>query len=107
MTVFRTLVSGSSGNAVVFSENGTNILIDCGVSGKCIAALLNEAGIAPDRLNCILVTHEHIDHTNGIGVLSRKYNIPVVASGGCGSISDIIDVFEKTQFFSELKNQKM
>ncbi len=82
MTVFRTLVSGSSGNAVVFSENGTNILIDCGVSGKCIAALLNEAGIAPERLNCILVTHEHIDHTNGVGVLSRKYNIPVVASVG-------------------------
>lgn len=82
MTLFRTLVSGSSGNAVLFSHNNTNILIDCGVSGKSIVSLLGETGVDPCKLNCILVTHEHIDHTNGVGVLSRKFNIPVVASEG-------------------------
>ena len=82
MTLFRTLVSGSSGNAVLFSHNNTNILIDCGVSGKSIVSLLGETGVDPCKLNCILVTHEHTDHTSGIGVMSRKFNIPVVASIG-------------------------
>lgn len=82
MTVFRTLVSGSSGNCVLFSHNGTNILIDCGMSGKRASELLNASEIAPESLRCIFVTHEHIDHASGVGVMSRKYNIPVAASVG-------------------------
>jgi len=105
MTIFRTLVSGSSGNAVLFSDNGTNILIDCGVSGKCITSLLNEAEVAPESLNCILVTHEHTDHTCGVGILSRKYDIPVVASTGTWhgmSIGNIAD--HNTIMFSDYSN---
>ncbi len=82
MTVFRTLVSGSSGNAVLLSHNNTSILIDCGASGKSIVSLLGETDVDPRKLNCILVTHEHTDHTYGVGVLSRKYNIPIIASNG-------------------------
>ena len=33
-------------------------------------------------LRCILVTHEHSDHICGLGVLSRKYHIPIFATGG-------------------------
>ena len=69
MTVFsHTLSSGSSGNCILFSHNGTNILIDCGMSGKRAAELLNASGIAPESLRCIFVTHEHIDHTSGVGL---------------------------------------
>ncbi|MBQ3115152.1 MAG: MBL fold metallo-hydrolase [Clostridia bacterium] len=80
--IFRTLVSGSSGNAILFSDDKTNILIDCGISAKRLIPLLCQAGIPAQDLDYILVTHEHTDHCTGVGVLSRKFNIPVIASVG-------------------------
>ncbi|MBO7208466.1 MAG: MBL fold metallo-hydrolase [Clostridia bacterium] len=80
--IFRTLVSGSSGNAVLFSDDNTNILIDCGISAKRLIPLLCQAGISAQNLDYILVTHEHTDHCMGVGVLSRKFNLPVIASVG-------------------------
>ena len=80
--IFRTLVSGSSGNAVLFSDNKTNILIDCGISAKRLIPLLCQAGISAQDIHYIFVTHEHTDHSYGVGVLSRKFDIPVIASEG-------------------------
>lgn len=82
MTKICTLSSGSSGNAVFLSHNGTDILIDCGISGKQAEACLCEVGENPHSVDYILVTHEHIDHTQGVGILSRRYDIPIVASAG-------------------------
>jgi phosphoribosyl 1,2-cyclic phosphodiesterase len=76
------LVSGSSGNAVFLSHNGTRILIDCGISGRQAEACLCGIGAEPSAIDYILVTHEHTDHTQGVGVLSRRFDIPVVASRG-------------------------
>jgi phosphoribosyl 1,2-cyclic phosphodiesterase len=76
------LFSGSSGNAIFFSDGETRVLIDAGVSGKRIEAALKEIGEPPAGLNAILVTHEHSDHTSGIGVLARRYKIPIHASHG-------------------------
>lgn len=76
------LRSGSQGNAVlVFTEN-TKLLIDCGISGKAVMSALDEIGIEPESLNAVLVTHEHIDHCRGIGILSRKLDIPIYANNG-------------------------
>lgn len=82
MTDFRSIVSGSSGNCTLFSDGKTKFLIDCGISGKKITAYLNDMGINPADLDGILVTHEHIDHTSGVGILSRKFDIPIIASAG-------------------------
>ena len=82
MSRFFTLVSGSSGNAAYLSHNGTNILIDCGVSGKTAQQLLQEIGEDCSKIRAIVVTHEHSDHISGVGVLSRRYDIPVIASRG-------------------------
>lgn len=81
-TKLCTLVSGSSGNSVFLSHNGTNVLIDCGISGKQAAICLSEINIEPSSIDYILVTHEHSDHTQGVGILSRRFDIPVVASKG-------------------------
>jgi phosphoribosyl 1,2-cyclic phosphodiesterase len=101
MTQFRTLISGSSGNAVFLSANGANILIDCGTSGKGLAACLCETDARPDDIDYILVTHEHIDHARGVGVLSRRYDIPVVASAGTWDNMLIGDIAEKNQIALE------
>ncbi len=77
-----TLCSGSSGNAVLVEADGTKILIDCGITGKTAAERLCEIGIDPSELSAILVTHEHIDHIRGVGVVSRRYGLPIYASMG-------------------------
>jgi phosphoribosyl 1,2-cyclic phosphodiesterase len=74
------LASGSSGNSILVSGNKTSILIDAGLSGKEINNRLNQVGIHGDELNAILVTHEHSDHIKGVGVLSRRYGLPIYAN---------------------------
>lgn len=71
------IASGSSGNCTFVSSNKTKLLIDAGLSGKKIENGLNSIDVNPDEIQGILVTHEHTDHITGIGVLSRRYNIPV------------------------------
>ena len=80
--IFCSLFSGSSGNAIFLSYKNTNILIDCGVSGKRVTEALVQQGIDPCSLSAICVTHEHNDHIQSVGVLSRKYDLPVYASCG-------------------------
>ncbi|MBE7023096.1 MAG: MBL fold metallo-hydrolase [Ruminococcaceae bacterium] len=74
--------SSSKGNATLIYDGEAAILADCGVSGKILDEALCEAGIEPALIKGIVVTHEHTDHTKGIGVVSRKYGIPVFATYG-------------------------
>lgn len=82
MTTFVSLISGSSGNATFISDGNTNLLIDCGMSGAKLKEALAAIDVMPENINALLVTHEHIDHTKGAGVISRRYNIPVYATKG-------------------------
>ncbi len=79
---FATIASGSSGNSVYFGTEYTKILIDAGLSGKKIQNGLKDIGVLGSDIDGIFVTHEHIDHVAGIGVLSRRFNIPVYATEG-------------------------
>lgn len=79
---FAPLFSGSSGNAIYVGCDGAHLLIDAGVSGSRVVKALESVGVAPGELNGILVTHEHADHIQGVGVLSRKYDLPVYATEG-------------------------
>lgn len=74
---YCSIASGSSGNCHYIGYKNTNILIDAGLSGKKISKGLNEIDVDANKLNGIFVTHEHSDHIKGIGVLSRKYDIPI------------------------------
>jgi len=82
MIKFCSLYSGSSGNSIFFSDGETRLLIDAGLSGKKIVQALGTIGEDPWNLNAVLVSHEHIDHIKGAGILSRKYGIPVYANDG-------------------------
>ncbi len=74
------LSSGSSGNSIYISGGKSSILIDAGLSGKEIERRLSKIGVSADSLDAILVTHEHSDHIHGVGVLSRRYDLPVFAN---------------------------
>jgi phosphoribosyl 1,2-cyclic phosphodiesterase len=79
---FCVLGSGSRGNST-FIEHGTSrLLIDAGFSGKEIARRLALINRRPEQLSAIIVTHEHGDHISGVGVLSRRFQLPVYANFG-------------------------
>lgn len=80
MIRFCTLFSSSSGNCAFISDGNTNLLVDAGVSASKITNSLEEIGVSAKQIDAILVTHEHSDHIAGIGVLTRKYGIPVYAN---------------------------
>ena len=71
------LASGSAGNAILIAGATTTVLIDAGLTGKELAARAAQAGIDLARVDAILVTHEHGDHTAAVGILARRYRIPV------------------------------
>jgi len=77
---FSVLGSGSRGNCVYIESGRTSILIDGGFSGREIAARLSAIDRRPEDLSAILVTHEHNDHISGVGVLSRRFHLPVWAN---------------------------
>ena len=77
MLNFCSLYSGSSGNSLFVETQNTKLLVDAGVSCKKIETALNDININPSSLDGILVTHEHIDHVQALGTLSKKYDLPV------------------------------
>ena len=76
------IASGSSGNCIYAGSDHTHLLVDTGISKKRIEQGLNTLDVKGEELNGILITHEHIDHIQGLGVFSRKYEIPIYATHG-------------------------
>lgn len=95
------LISGSSGNASLITDGKTNILIDCGASGKRLVELLEKAGNTPQSISAVLITHEHTDHTKGAGIISRKFNLPIYATRGTHLAMDIGNVADNNIIFVE------
>jgi phosphoribosyl 1,2-cyclic phosphodiesterase len=71
------LASGSRGNSIYIATPAGALLIDAGLSGREIERRLGQQNLDPGRLQAILVTHEHADHIRGVGVLARRYQLPV------------------------------
>ena len=65
--------SGSKGNCVAVQNtlNGSAVLIDCGLTFKALESRSAELGFDLACIDSVLVTHEHHDHTRGIGVMLR------------------------------------
>ncbi|CDQ18442.1 MBL fold metallo-hydrolase [Halobacillus karajensis] len=77
---FSVLASGSTGNAFYIESGDERILVDAGLSGKRIEGLLEQVDVDPYSLSRILVTHEHSDHIKGLGIMARRYNLPIYAN---------------------------
>ena len=74
---FTILGSGSSGNAAYLETGDTRLLVDCGFSARQIKQRLSTINRIPDRLDGILITHEHTDHVAGLKHLAAKLGIPI------------------------------
>ncbi len=82
MVRFTVLASGSKGNSTVVSGGRTRILVDCGLSCRELFRRMKLAGEEPETLDAIIITHEHVDHINGLSVTARKLGIPVYFTEG-------------------------
>jgi phosphoribosyl 1,2-cyclic phosphodiesterase len=76
------LGSGSSGNSIYVASESTRLLIDAGLSAKQIALRLQAIGVEPGSIDGICVSHEHIDHIQGIRVLQKQLGIAAYANAG-------------------------
>ncbi|CAB5101970.1 Zn-dependent hydrolase YycJ/WalJ, required for cell wall metabolism and coordination of cell division with DNA replication [Olavius algarvensis associated proteobacterium Delta 3] len=76
------LASGSRGNAFYLSDRDTSLLVDAGLSGKEIERRMALRNLRPQDLTAIVVSHEHMDHIQGVGVLARRYHLPIFLSSG-------------------------
>lgn len=95
------LASGSTGNVTYIETPQHKILLDAGLSGKKIAGLMSSIGRDLSDVDTLLVTHEHSDHRQSVGVLARKYGLSVYANEGTwnamnsriGKVSDDQKIF--------------
>lgn len=76
------IASGSSGNCIYVGSEKTHLLVDTGISKKRIEEGLCELEVKGEEIDGIFITHEHIDHIQGLGVFCRKYEVPIYASRG-------------------------
>jgi phosphoribosyl 1,2-cyclic phosphodiesterase len=67
------LGSGSSGNATLVRAGNTRLLVDAGFSARDLAGRLHLLGVEPEEVAAIVVTHDHGDHTRGMGVFARRH----------------------------------
>ncbi|MGX7108926.1 MBL fold metallo-hydrolase [Facklamia miroungae] len=77
---FSILASGSTGNCTYIESGQKRFIVDAGLSGKKIESLFKQIDRDISLVDAIFVTHEHKDHIHGVGVLSRRYNLPVYAN---------------------------
>lgn len=71
------LGTGSAGNATLVEAGGTRILVDAGFSGRELERRLERIGLTPEAIHAILITHDHLDHTRGAGIFSRRHGTPI------------------------------
>ena len=83
---FTSLGSGSEGNALIVQVGESVVMMDCGFGLAATGIRLARAGLVPEDIDAILVTHEHSDHIGGVARFARKYNIPVWLTHGTAKV---------------------
>ena len=71
------LGSGSQGNATYVEAGGTRVLVDAGFSGRDLARRLERLGVDALSIDAVVITHDHGDHTRGMGVFARRFGVPL------------------------------
>lgn len=94
------LASGSRGNSIYMSSGKTAVLFDAGLSGIEIERRMASRGLDPRKLDAIVVSHEHSDHIQGVGVLARRFDLPVhIAPASLASAKPSIGVIKHVRYF--------
>jgi phosphoribosyl 1,2-cyclic phosphodiesterase len=71
------LGSGSRGNAILVEAGDVRLLVDAGFSGRDLARRMEAVDVEPESITGIVITHDHGDHTRGMGVFARRFGTPL------------------------------
>jgi phosphoribosyl 1,2-cyclic phosphodiesterase len=74
------LQSGSNGNCIYVEAGGVKLLFDAGLSGIQVSQRLALHGRDVNAVDAVLISHDHVDHSRGMGVLHRKFGLPIYAT---------------------------
>jgi len=74
---FSVLASGSGGNSCYIETAESRILVDAGLSCRELVRRLASIEVETDRLDALIITHEHLDHIRGAGPVARRFDVPV------------------------------
>ncbi len=85
---FASLGSGSEGNALIVQVAQTTVMIDCGFGIRETVNRCARLGLAPERIDAIIITHEHTDHVGGAPRFARRFGIPVWLTFGTLSATE-------------------
>ncbi len=95
------LGSGSRGNAVLIESDGVRLLVDAGFSGKDLARRLASVEVDPGSISALLITHDHSDHTRGMGVAARRWGLPLYMTDRTRAVCrDLLDGSEAVHAYS-------
>lgn len=75
--IVTVLGSGSEGNATLVESDGVSILVDAGFSGRDLEQRIESVGVSVSSLAGIVISHDHGDHTRGMGILARRFGVPL------------------------------
>jgi len=90
------LSSGSCGNSTLISHDGTGILIDAGISSRELEQRLSAFGADATRIEAVVLTHEHTDHTRGARRFCREHGVRVLATRGTLALTPLEGVETET-----------
>lgn len=76
------LGSGSCGNAILVETAGSRILVDAGFPPRVLKRRLAVAGVAPESIEAVVVTHEHTDHAKGVAAAAKRWGWTIVSTAG-------------------------
>lgn len=93
------LGSGSEGNAVLLEGRHARVLVDAGFSGIEVERRLDTLGVEPETVDALVITHEHRDHTSGMGILARRFGWPLHLSEATAEACDDLLYGEETLRF--------
>jgi len=83
---FKSLGSGSAGNATVIEAGSglhvRRLLVDCGLRITDLLHRMGQAGLAPEQIDAVFITHEHSDHIGSARQFSKRFKTPVWMSPG-------------------------
>lgn len=99
MIKFCNLYSGSSGNSTYIETSTTKLLIDAGVSCQKISKALESLSSSLNEINGILISHEHSDHTKGIEIIAKKFNVPIYATKKTWEAMDKLKISDELKCF--------
>lgn len=77
MLNFITFGSGSSGNCYYLYTEEESLMIDVGVGTRSLKKYFKEYGLHLDKIDNILITHDHADHVKSVGSISKDFGVPV------------------------------